>query len=122
VTPEARAIGNVLLNIHDNTCRGHGFTTIDLTDAIVDSRTIRYRSAYDRAGVPFSRDCGAPLAEIAEWCVENGYPPLHALVVNETGKPGFNYDGSPGGGRLDKWDDEVRACIVFDGYPDMIPG
>jgi hypothetical protein len=102
MTAQALAIGNELLRIHQEMCRSGQDRTS------VDGRTIRYKSLFDRAGVPFSRDCGPPLAEIAEWCADSGYPPFHALVVNQSGEPGFNYDGSAGGCRLDNWCNEVR--------------
>lgn len=121
MTPEARLIGNVLLGIHHELClRQVPMEIAQLTKVMVDDRTIRYMSLFERAGVPFTRNCGSPLAEIAYWCAENKFPPLHSLAVNESGKPGFNYHNTPGWPErcdLDNWDNDVRRCIAFERYP-----
>jgi len=64
---------------------------------------------------------GAFLGEVAEWCADNGYPPLNALAVNETGVPGVGFDGA-GGFRMDNWPADVEACVRFTEYPDRMPG
>jgi len=125
MTDRALALGNTLLTLHRDTCRSFARCAPDaISDGAVNERTIRYQRLYERAGVPFpGRNSGPPLAEIAQWCVENQYPPLHALAVNETGKPGFNYDQTPGWPdrcSLDNWHSDVRRCIAFDGYPEHI--
>jgi hypothetical protein len=120
MTPKAEAIGNALLEIHRNTCRGQGLTPAAITDPMVKQRTIRYKTLYGKANVAFTRKPGPPLEEVAHWCVQNNFPPLHALAVNHAGMPGFHYDGAPGGCSLANWPQDVRACIAFPGYPDKI--
>jgi hypothetical protein len=122
MTDRAERLGNVLLEIHRQTCRGLKFE--EITDIMVKERTIRYKSLYERAGVPFpGQNSGPPLEEIARWCAEHQYPPLHALAVNETGRPGYNYHNAPGWPQkcdYDNWPEEVRRCIEFNGYHDRI--
>jgi len=63
---------------------------------------------------------GKYLREIAEWCQVSGWPPLNALAVNhDTQRPGRGYGGAPGCS-LERWQDEVTACIRFADYPDII--
>lgn len=123
MTLEACLIANVLLSIHREFCFEQRLTARDMTEittVTVHGVTIRYKSLFERAGVPFTRDCGSPLFEIAQWCADNKFPPLHSLAINESGKPGFNYEKTPGWPEqcsLDNWHNDVRRCILFDRYP-----
>jgi hypothetical protein len=48
-----------------------------------------------------------------------GYPPLNALAVNaQTRMPGDGYYGAE---QCQFWPKEVRACLVFQGYPAEMP-
>lgn len=87
----------------------------------VDRYTIRYGMLCDRANVPhLTRGVGPFLQEVAMWCQANGYPPINALAVNETGMPGDGYDGA-GECEIVKWPEQVEACIRFAGYPAVMP-
>jgi hypothetical protein len=88
---------------------------------MVEQSVIFYGNLCERAGLPFlTHGVGRFLGEIAEWCEENGWPPLNALAVNRaTGMPGEGYDGAAGSDLL-HWPQQVRACMVFAGYPDTI--
>jgi hypothetical protein len=86
-----------------------------------ESCGITYGDLCERAGLPYLKPTvGKYLREIAEWCHDNGWPPLNALAVNhETRRPGRGYNSAPGCSR-EGWQDEVTACIDFPDYPDII--
>ena len=118
MTPEAIAIANSLLKHHNQHC----LTSPErITDKMVEQSVIFYGNLCERAGVPFlTHGVGRFLGEIAEWCEENGWPPLNSLAVNRaTGMPGEGYDGAPGSDLL-LWPEQVRRCMVFGGYPEAI--
>jgi hypothetical protein len=93
----------------------------DLADSHVTRLSIRYGTLCAMAGLPFlSRSSGRYLREIAAWCENEGWPPINALVVNESGLPGEGYDLAPGGGYAE-WPEDVRDAIAFEGYPDVMP-
>jgi hypothetical protein len=71
-----------------------------------------------QAGYPdIVRSVGRFLQETAEWCEQNGYPPINALAVNSDSRmPGDSYELAPGCSILG-WPNEARACIDFAGYP-----
>ncbi|MCZ2153397.1 MAG: hypothetical protein LC114_05780 [Bryobacterales bacterium] len=122
MTAEATAIAKVLLRHHSQHCGAYeGVIPKSITDTTVAQCVIFYGSLCERAGVPFlTHGVGRFLGEIAEWCEENGWPPLNSLAVNRaTGMPGVGYDGAPGSDLL-HWPEQVRKCIVFDGYPETI--
>jgi len=114
MSPEARALAKVLLNHHGEVVRRHG-------EASPDSCLISYGVLCDTAGLSYlSRNPGPLLREIAEWCHNNGWPPINSLAVNHlTRMPGEGYDKAPGCSRLN-WPKEVEACIRFSGYPDTL--
>jgi hypothetical protein len=58
--------------------------------------------------------------EVAEWCEAEGFPPLYALAVSQSGTPSDGYDGA-GGFRMSAWTADVEACIRFTGYPTAMP-
>lgn len=122
MTAEARAIAIVLLKQHQESCRD--FKNVppeEITDSMVGQSVVFYGSLCERAGVPFlTHGVGRFLGEIAEWCEENGWPPLNSLAVNRaTGMPGIGYDGAPGSD-LFHWPEQVRQCMAFGDYPDSI--
>jgi hypothetical protein len=119
LTAEARVLARELLRWHEQICQQFTVSTAeDVTAGMIDQSVIRYGVLCERAGVPFlTHGVGLFLGEIAEWCAENGWPPLNALAVNsETGMPGDGYDGAAGCSLL-TWPDEVKRCIAFDRYP-----
>ncbi len=113
---EATKLGQALLQHH------HAVTTRIPPQVgkklIVARYTIPYSRLCQEAGTAhILRMVGSFLAEVAEWCSENGYPPLNALAVNaQTGLPGEGYDGA-GGFTITDWPTEVEQCIRFPGYP-----
>jgi hypothetical protein len=121
VTAEAIALARIFLRHHEQNCRGIAETPKSVTDGMIGQSVIYYGTLCDRAGMPFlTHGVGQFLGEIAEWCDENGWPPLNALAVNrETGMPGEGYDEASGCALL-KWPEQVRKCIAFDGYPETL--
>jgi hypothetical protein len=116
---EARVLARELLRRHEQICRQLGVHTAEeVTDGMIDRSMMAYGVLCDRAGVPFlTHVSGHFLGEIAEWCIENEWPPLNALAVNgESKEPGHGYDGAAGCS-LSAWVDEVKKCIAFSGYP-----
>lgn len=115
--PEARALGNALLEHHRVITTKHP----PGKKVFPAKYTIRYGVICDRAKVPHVvRIVGSFLGEVAEWCAQNHYPPLNALAVNESGQPGEGYDGA-GGFKIVNWPSEVEQCIRFTAYPIRIP-
>jgi hypothetical protein len=116
--PEARALGQALLDHHRARTKAHP----PGARLSIPRYTVTYSDLCARAGVPhLTRIAGPFLGEIAEWCSTNGYPPLNSLAVNgSTGQPGDGYDGA-GGFKLIDWPAEVETCIQFAGYPAKIP-
>lgn len=117
---EAVKLGRALLDHHRATTAK--FPPLVGKKVIPSRYTIPYSKLCDQAGTGhILRSVGSFLFEIAEWCSENGYPPLNALAVNaETGLPGEGYDGA-GGFKIVNWPTEVEQCIRFSGYPTKIP-
>lgn len=114
MSPEARALAQVLLDHHREVCRRPD------GPPSADSALIPYGVLCEGAGLPdLSRNVGPFLREIAQWCYENGWPPINSLAVNyATRMPGRGYDKAPSCSLL-SWPDEVAACIEFTGYPDV---
>jgi len=114
MTAEARALARALLD-HRRRVSVAGQSRDS------ESCAISYGHLCERAGLPHLKPTvGKYLREIAEWCHDNGWPPLNALAVNhETRRPGRGYDGAPGCSR-ERWEDDVIACINFADYPDVI--
>jgi hypothetical protein len=116
MSPEARKLAQALLDHHKQVCRPQ-------TEAgsCVDSCLVTYGDLCERAGLPHQKpNVGKFLREVAQWCLDNGWPPLNALAVNHnTGKPGHGYDGAPGCS-LAQWEDEAMACIKFGTYPALV--
>jgi hypothetical protein len=109
----AHTLAQTLLEHHRNVCRSYERRTHKtLTDNDVDRCVIRYEVLRSKAGVSYPAvGFGRPLRKVAEWCKRNGWPPLNALVVNQTGRPGTDYSRAPGCGG--QWDTDVRRCVVW---------
>ena len=115
-------MGQELLRHHRETCAGIATPPELLSDSQVKQLCLRYGTLCERIGAPFlTRSSGGFLHDIAEWCDGEKWPPLNALVVNAAGIPGEGYDRAPGGG-FAEWPKQVRAAIVFKGYPDQLHG
>jgi hypothetical protein len=112
MTPEARALAQVLLEHHAAVCAA-------ATD--FNSCLIFYSSLCERAGVPYlTRGVGPFLREVADWCATRGWPPINALAVSrDTHMPGEGYDGAPGCSLL-TWPAEAEAALTFKGYPPSV--
>lgn len=119
MSAEARVLLRELLRRHEHMCRGLGVNApVSVTDAMINRSVIPYGTLCQQANVPFlTHSVGQFLNEVAEWCDNNGWPPLNALAVNgDSRTPGEGYDGAPGCS-LFQWAKEVRECIAFPGYP-----
>lgn len=88
----------------------------------IEHYLLAYNAPCTRANVPYlTRTVGTFLADIAEWCADNEWPPLNALAVNaESHMPGEGYDGA-GGFNIVNWPTEVMSCIRFQEYPLQMP-
>jgi len=85
----------------------------------VEKTIITYKDLAQRAKTAW-RGIGRPLGEIAEWCDDEGWPPLNALAVNgKTREPGPEYDGAANCHSA-SWCMDVRAVISFKGYPPKV--
>jgi len=82
---------------------------------------LTYRDLCDEAGLPFLFEAvNGCLWEIAEFCAQNDWPPLNAMVVNSrTGEPHKSYDRAPGCS-LKGWRDEAQRALAFLHYPDLV--
>ena len=119
LSEEARVLARELLRRHEQICEKFGPSTAeDVTAGMINRSVISYGVLCERAGVPFlTHSVGLFLGQIAEWCAQNGWPPLNALAVNsERGMPGDGYEGAAGCSLL-TWPDEVKKCIAFHRYP-----
>jgi hypothetical protein len=116
MSPEAQKLAQALLDHHGKVCRPQS-----QVGSSVDSCLIAYGDLCERTGLPHLKPTvGKYLRQVAEWCHDNGWPPLNALAVNrDTKRPGRGYDRAPGC-KLETWQDEVAAAINFAGYPDFI--
>jgi hypothetical protein len=116
--PESRALGQTLLDLH----RKQTATHPPGKRLVLKNYTMAYGDLCSAAKVGhLTRIVGGFLQEIAEWCAQNGYPPLNSLAVNGgMGQPGEGYDGAGGFKAID-WATDVEKCIRFTGYPPNMP-
>jgi hypothetical protein len=116
MSPEAASMAQVLLDHHGRVCQRPGGPPANVVACL-----ITYKEMCERAGVPFlTRSAGHFLQQVAEWCDVNGWPPINSLAVNqETRMPGGGYDEAPGCSLVD-WEAEVKACIAFTEYPNVV--
>jgi hypothetical protein len=123
MTPQAKALGQALLIHHRAHCRQVKTAPDQMDNVIVHKLCLTYQQLCERAHDPcIPRDAGKYLVELAIWCCEeHDWPPINALVVNRKSKiPGEGYETAPGGG-FAQWEEQVRKCIAFRGYPDKMP-
>lgn len=115
MSPEARALAQVLLNHHWQVCSENKVLTT------TDSALISYGVLCNTAGLSYlTHNVGPFLREIAEWCHNKGWPPINSLAVNHlTRMPGEGYEKAPGCSLL-HWPEELEATIRFSGYPDTV--
>jgi hypothetical protein len=120
--PESRALGQALLNHHRQ--KISQYPPQPGRRLNVDRYVIPYGDLCSIANVRhITRIVGEFLAELAEWCADNGWPPINSLAVNGgTRVPGEGYDGA-GGGLCNTalWPSEVEQCITFNRYPTQMP-
>ena len=114
---EAIAFANVLLDQHRRACLHPKGTASPSRAACL----ITYKTLCERANLLFLlRSLGPFLAQIADWCRSNRWPPINSLAVRQDSHiPGYGYDGAPGC-RLEDWETDVQACIDFRGYPESV--
>jgi hypothetical protein len=117
--PESKALGQVLLDHHREITLQNPPPERKFS---VDPYLIAYGDLCSRARVPeLVRIVGGYLAEIADLCATNDWPPLNALAVNsESRLPGDGYDEAVGCSEKN-WSVEVAQCIRFAGYPRQMP-
>lgn len=116
MSPEAKKLAQALLDHHRKVWRPQSKASPSL-----ESDLIAYGELCEQAGLSHLKpSVGKFLREIAQWCHDNGWPPLNALAVNhETCRPGHGYDGAPGCS-LERWQDQAAACIRFADYPGRV--
>ena len=109
-------IASALLDHHATVCVPHTRRPPE-----IDQCVITYGDLCTKAGVPgLVQGVGRYLQEIAEWCVDSGWPPINSLAVNsESRMPGDSYDEAPEC-NLMTWPDEAANCISFAGYPPRV--
>jgi hypothetical protein len=110
----------MLLDRHRRLCRANQIASGEVTEQVARACSIAYSDLIHEAGVGIiPQGIGKPLAQVARWCANRDWPPLHALVVNaETGTPGETYWKSPGttANRLE----DMRRCLTFRDYPEKV--
>lgn len=116
MSAEAVALAQVLLDHHRRVCRRAGGPP-----ANVDQCLLPYGELCQRAALPYlTRTVGYFLQQVAQWCHDNGWPPINSLAVNhESRMPGEGYEGAPGCSLL-RWPVDVEVCIAFDAYPEVV--
>lgn len=116
MSPEAQKLAQALLDHHRKVRRFQKEASPS-----VESYLIVYGDLCEQAGLSHLKaKVGRFLREVAQWCHDNGWPPLNAIAVNhDSRRPGRGYNSAPGCSR-ERWHDEVTACINFGGYPDFI--
>lgn len=116
--PHSRAVAMALLDHHRAICRavaGDERSDVALTLCIVTFDELRALAGI--SGI--AGGLGRHLRRIAIWCQAEGFPPLHALAVkSRSGDPGVGYERSPG--ISGDWNEDVRRCIHFGGYPEAV--
>ena len=116
MSPEAQKLAQSLLDHHRRVCRFQSKASPS-----IDSCLIAYGDLCEQSGLSRQKpNVGKFLREVAQWCLDNGWPPLNALAVNhDTQRPGRGYDSAPGCS-LTHWKDDAIACIKFADYPTVI--
>jgi hypothetical protein len=116
MSPEAQKLAQALLDHHRKVSQPQSKASPSVEPCL-----IAYGDLCGRAGLSHLKpNIGRFLREVAQWCHDNGWPPLNALAVNhDSRRPGHGYDSAPGCS-LARWKDEATACIKFADYPALI--
>jgi hypothetical protein len=111
---ETELIANRLLSCHD------AITATKTPETVLPGDLMPYGKLCNDVGLShLTRVVGVFLGELAEWCQDNGLPPLNSLAINaEEMKPGPGYDGAAGCSEINWWN-EVKACVAAK-YPARI--
>ncbi len=110
---------DTLLVHHKVNCRPITVAADDIESRTVRDLCLTYAEVTPKGG-PKPNYMGQPLSQIGKLCMQNRWPCLDSLVVQEdTGVPGPGYFKLHAGGPK-AWQDEVRKCILFKGYPDRV--
>jgi hypothetical protein len=115
---ESRLLANALLEHHRKLTAEY-----PPGNAILIRRyLITYHVLCNEAGVQHvTRVVGDFLGEVADWCAQQGYPPLNSLAVSkDTGIPGDGYDKAGGICHIARWPREAETCIRFAAYPEKV--
>lgn len=118
MNPLSVDLGNALLKRHHEICGSFTGAPDSVTDELIQKATISYKDLLMKVGAPvtLAKSSGNYLAEVAEWCDLRSFPPVNALAINGAlGMPGTGYFTAAGA--TEKWDNDVRKCIAFRGYP-----
>ena len=118
INPLSYDLGNALFKRHQEKCSGFTVTAELVTEDQIKEATISYKALLIKVGAPESlaESIGAYLGEVAEWCDARNMPPVNALAINASlGMPGVGYFTAAGAS--EKWQNDVRKCIAFKGYP-----
>jgi hypothetical protein len=123
LSEEAWAVASVLIAHHREVCRPVRIAADKISNDLVNECTLTYGTICDRAKMPaLTHIVGRFMGEIAQWCADNGWPPLNSLAVNaESWIPGASYDGAGCICELFRWPQQVRECIKFRKYPRAVP-
>lgn len=97
--PEAAVLARELVRRHEQVRQTVTVERADdVTDGMIGNAVIAYGLLCERAGVPFlTHGVGTFLGDVADWCAENGWPPLNSLAVNGDRRiPGEGYETATG--------------------------
>lgn len=88
-----------------------------IKDTQIDPCLMTYARLCDESGMPGAEvGVGKFLAEIAEYCQVNGWPPINALAVNSSSRmPGEKYDLAEGCSIL-HWPQQVIDVLLCHDY------
>jgi hypothetical protein len=121
MNPLSFDLGNALLKRHREICGSFTGSADAVTEDLIKAETISYKALLIKIGAPQSlaESIGNYLGEVADWCDARSFPPVNALAINASlGMPGSGYFTAAGAS--EKWDNDVRKCIAFRGYPSQM--
>ncbi len=113
--PETQQLAARLLQCHA------AIKAIRTPQTVTPKDLIPYGKLCSDVGLSYlTRGVGTFLGELAQWCYQQGLPPLNSLAINaDEMKPGPGYDGAAGCSEITWWN-EVQACVAAQ-YPAQIP-
>src|SRR5215469_5620676 len=99
--PETELMANRLLKCHDD------IKATRTPETVTPRDLLPYGKLCSDVGLSYlTHSVGTFLGELAEWCYQNGLPPLNSLAINaEELKPGPGYDGAAGCSEINWWNE-----------------